>query len=97
MPKNDVSQYHGAVHVCPMCKISEGVITNCDHCKGRGFVADCTNCNATGQTTVPVAGAASGTMSSTCAPCAGKGVFGVNRPADWTEPVPEPEKTLATV
>jgi len=52
-------------------------------------------CNSTGQTTVAVAGAAAGTMKSTCSACGGTGRFGVNKPEGWVEPTVE-KKELTT-
>lgn len=93
---NSISRFHGKVSVCTICSNSKGEPMPCSQCKARGYVAVCTNCNGEGHTTVPVAGAASGDMTSTCPACGGLGCFGVNKPADWVDPVPESKKELAT-
>jgi hypothetical protein len=35
-------------------------------------------------------------MTSACNPCGGRGVFAVNKPADWKEPEPEAKQLQAT-
>ena len=97
MANNSISQFYGDVQQCNACSNAKGEPMSCHSCFSRGYLARCTACNGTGQTEAPVAGAGSGKMKSTCAPCGGKGFFGVPKPADWKDPVPvEAEKTLAT-
>lgn len=92
---NTISRFHGAVSKCTICSNAEGVPMHCNQCKSRGYIAVCTNCNGEGHTTVPVAGAASGDMTSTCPACGGLRCFGVNKPDGWVEPVAEDKKVLA--
>lgn len=83
-----MSDYYGEVSVCRNCKNAEGIAEDCKHCFSRGYLAQCMNCNGTGQFEAPMAGGP-GTMKSTCAPCGGTGHFGVNKPEGWVE---EPAK-----
>lgn len=89
----NIQQYHGEVTKCG-CGIADQPAGNseraCRFCFGRGFVAECNSCGGSGQLDQKMAGGP-GTMKSTCIPCGGVGMFGVNRPADWIEPVQEVE------
>lgn len=87
-----ISDNYGVVDKCSSCT-NPDVPEHCVICMCRGFVAVCLNCSGKGQTTVPVAGASSGTMSSTCPACGGTGRFAVRKPETWdaehAEPVEE--------
>lgn len=95
-----LSDFYGEIHECPHCKVAKNAADiperSCTLCFGRFFVADCMGCDAKGFVEEPVAGAAAGTMKATCNKCGGKGVFAVNKPADWKPPVEETKKLEAT-
>jgi hypothetical protein len=79
-----LSDYFGAVQKCPQCTNSNPETPmNCVRCFCRGFLAQCLRCQGKKQIEEPVAGAATGTMKSTCGICGGKGEFAVNKPQDW--------------
>lgn len=88
---NNISQYHGTIRPCT-CGIYEHPEKQgeraCRECFARGFVAECTACEGKGRVEQKMAGGP-GTMSATCTPCGGIGVFGVNKPADWDETHPK--------
>lgn len=85
-----IKDYHGAVIKCPQCTNSNPATPmNCVRCFCRGFLATCLACMGKKQIEEPIAGAAKGTMKSTCNTCAGKGEFAVNKPADWDKLHPE--------
>lgn len=77
----NLKDFHGVVSKC-YCTNPE-LSMSCKNCFSRGFVAVCLQCSGTGQIKVPVAGAASGDMRSTCDKCGGIGHFGVSKPANW--------------
>lgn len=83
-----IKEFHGKVSKCRLCTNSEEAPVECDHCKCRGYVAECMNCSGAGMVTVPMAGGP-GNMSSTCHACGGTGSFGVNKPENWVEPEPQ--------
>lgn len=90
----NISQYHGEVRMCD-CGIYEHPEKQgeraCRICFGRGFVAECKSCHGKGKHEVAVNGGdkSLGVMSSTCIPCGGIGLFGVNKPADWEDTHPK--------
>ena len=90
----NISQYHGDIRLCE-CGIVEHPEKQgdqaCRFCFGRGFVAQCKACHGKGKNEVAVNGndKSLGVMSSTCNPCGGIGVYGVNKPADWDETHPK--------
>ena len=95
MANGNISDYHGLVRECDCGLYSHPERQGeraCRVCFGRGFVAECLACNGKGKTGVPVNGSdpSLGTMASTCSKCGGGGAFGVNKPADWQDLVPEP-------
>ena len=100
---DNISKYHGVVKecTCGTTKYPERQSErSCRLCFGRGFVAECLACEGKGQVTVPVnnGNASLGMMGSTCIPCGGNGLFGVNRPHDWVDKVPtEAAQTVAAV
>ena len=61
---------------------------DCRKCFSRGFVAECLQCNGTGQIEESVVGGAKGMMKSTCPGCGGTKCFGVNKPSDWDQKHP---------
>ena len=97
MAKQDISQFHGQVRKCHCGivdhpeKVGERA---CKACYNRGYLATCTACNGDGQITQAMAGGP-GTMKSTCSSCGGAGSFGVNKPADWVDAVPETVEAVA--
>ena len=84
---NNISSYHGRVSKCK-CGIADDASKMseraCRQCFARGFVAECNACDGTGKTMQKMAGGP-GTMSSTCIQCGGIGMFGVNKPEDWSD------------
>ena len=82
-----ISDFYGEVKVCPYCTNAAGLAIDCKHCFCRGYLAECMNCDGTGQTEEPMAGGP-GKMKSTCGPCGGTGQFGVSKPASWDETHP---------
>jgi len=64
-----------------MCTNAKGIPMSCPNCFARGYVARCMNCDGKGQVTIAMAGGP-GEMTSTCQPCAGRGVFGVRKPSN---------------
>lgn len=87
---NGIQQYHGEVKPCDcgLYEHPEGTGERaCGLCFGRGFVASCLACEGKGRVEQKMAGGP-GTMSATCSLCGGKGVYGVNKPADWDETHP---------
>jgi hypothetical protein len=91
MASNDISKYHGRVSKCD-CGLYDHPERqsdrSCKICFGRAFVAECTGCDGKGQVLETMAGGP-GTMKATCNKCGGVGRFGVNKPADWVDAVPE--------
>lgn len=77
-----LKEFQGVITKCNVCTNPEKAIY-CKNCFCRGFVAICLACSGTGQITVPVAGAASGDMKSTCDKCGGTGHYGVVKPENW--------------
>jgi hypothetical protein len=77
----NLKDFHGVVSKCHCT--NPALSMSCKNCFSRGFVAVCLQCSGTGQIKVPVAGAASGDMRSTCDKCGGIGHFGVPKPATW--------------
>lgn len=75
MPR--LSDFHGTVAKCHCTNHDPEQPMDCHHCFSRGYVAECKACGGKGQTSVPVAGAQSGEMKSTCDKCGGTGHFGV--------------------
>ena len=95
-----IQDFHGAVSKCGECTNADPTQPMpCNRCFCRGFVAQCIGCNGTGQRKEPVAGSTGGDMAVTCAPCAGKGVFGVNKPDGWdvAHPAEIPAETAEPV
>lgn len=89
MARTDISKFHGQVRKCTCGKADNPAKESmrcCSFCFDRGFVAECTSCDGKGQVMEKMAGGP-GTMKSTCNACGGVGVFAVNRPEDWVEPV----------
>jgi hypothetical protein len=79
-----LSDYHGAVSRCDRCTNWDPTQPmSCSKCFCRGYVAACLACEGKGQVEEPVAGAAKGTMKSTCNTCGGKRSFPVPKPKDW--------------
>jgi hypothetical protein len=97
MASNNISRFHGKVSPCE-CGLyvhpERQSERSCRICFGRAFVAECTACEGKGQVTEAMAGGP-GTMKATCSSCGGAGSFGVNKPADWAEPVVEPQQEHA--
>lgn len=96
MANTSISQYHGQVRKCD-CGIADNPEKMgeraCRICFGRGFVAECLACEGKGQTLQKMAGGP-GTMTATCTPCGGVGVYGVRKPEDWAEPMPQESLAL---
>ena len=93
-----ISDFHGAVSKCPQCtNDNPETPMSCARCFCRGFLAQCLRCLGKKQIEEPVAGAAKGTMKSTCEICGGKGEFATNKPADWDvlHPAEVPAETVA--
>lgn len=98
---DNISKFHGAVRPCSCGAYDKetGKVNPeksgdraCRFCFGRGFVAACLGCEGKGRNEVPVNGNDKklGVMASTCSPCGGMGIYGVNKPKDWSdEPVAE--------
>jgi len=82
-----IADFHGPVSKCNACQAVASEAA-CFQCFGRGFVAKCMLCDGAGHTVQPMAGGP-GTMKSVCSGCGGRGVYGVPKPANWTEPVEE--------
>ena len=99
MASEGISRFHGQVTKCD-CGIYDHPEKQgeraCQFCFGRGFVAECTACEGKGQTTEKMAGGP-GTHSATCNRCGGIGKFGVNKPEDWVDVVPEAPAVAAEV
>lgn len=95
--KNNISDYHGEVSICG-CGIYEHPEKQgekaCKFCFGRGFVAQCLNCDGKGQIEEKMAGGP-GKMKSTCLACGGVGSFGVNKPEYWDDQHPKEAPTEA--
>jgi len=90
-----LTDFHGVVSRCHCT--NPDVPMGCKNCFSRGFVAVCLACSGTGQTTVPVAGAAAGDMKSTCDKCGGSGTFSVRKPDNWDEEHAPVVETVAVV
>lgn len=107
-----LERYRGTVRRCPHCNLSsrskdksDAIAADrmalgraCGTCLGRGFVADCLNCEATGMYKGSAAAFGGGDHlhASTCNYCGGTGMFAVNRPADWKDEPPAPaEESVA--
>lgn len=89
----DLKDFHGIVSKCHCTNPATPM--NCKTCFARGFTAICLQCSGKGQVTVPVAGAATGEMKSTCDKCGGMGAFGVPKPANWdAEHAPKVEASV---
>jgi DnaJ-class molecular chaperone len=88
-----IAVYHGFVKKCS-CGIADHPEKQgeraCRLCFGRGFVAECMACDGKGRVEQKMAGGP-GMMSATCTPCGGVGVFAVNKPKDWLEPLAKEE------
>lgn len=103
---NGIQIYHGEIRPCS-CGLYEHPERvgerACRMCFGRGFVAECLRCGGKGMLEVAVNGTdlSLGAMSSTCSPCGGLGVYGVNKPADWEEThpkeIPAPQETVPAI
>jgi|SRR6185437_1846368 len=90
-----LSDYFGAVIKCPQCtNDNPATPMSCVRCFCRGFLATCLRCEGKKQIEEPIAGAAQGSMKSTCGMCGGKGEFAVSKPSDWDllHPAVEEEK-----
>ena len=95
----NLAKYKGTIHRCPACNFSDkakhdAVLAErlslgkaCHICFGRGFVADCLNCEATGMYKGSAAAFGGGDHlhASVCNYCGGNGLFPVNKPADWKD------------
>lgn len=81
----DLKSFHGAVTKCYCTNPDPQQPMDCKNCMCRGYVAECLGCNGKGQISVPVAGAQSGNMNSTCHLCGGTGHFPANAPAPVEE------------
>lgn len=85
----DLSQFKGEVIRCPECRTPMGAQlaanrTACKVCMNRGFIAKCTNCDATGlYKGKSVWDGGRSDHASVCTPCGGSGSFPVNKPKDW--------------
>jgi hypothetical protein len=79
-----LSDFKGAIKKCHCTNSDPQQPMDCKHCLCRGYLAQCLGCQGQGQIRVPVAGAHSGDMASTCHLCGGSGTFPSNAP------VPEP-------
>jgi DnaJ-class molecular chaperone len=106
LPINDntlnLAKYKGRIHRCPHCNFSNQSRTDalkmemltlgkaCATCMGRGFVADCLNCEATGMYKGSAAAFGGGDHmhASTCNYCGGTGMFAVNQPENWKDEPP---------
>lgn len=75
----DLKSFHGKITRCFCTNPADPM--DCKNCMCRGYVAECLACGGKGQIRVPVAGAQSGDMSSTCHLCSGTGHFPSNAPA----------------
>ena len=95
MAERSMSEFYGEITKCKVCTNPDEPMP-CNECFSRGFVAKCMGCDGGGQVSAPVAGAAAGTMMSTCGACGGTGKFGVKKPENWVEPIAETKKELAT-
>jgi len=95
----NLSLYKGTIRRCPLCSTrSQSAVLEslssgqaCRMCLGREFVAECRQCNGTGeyrQAAVWDGGQSAHTV--VCTPCGGKGVYPVRKPADWVD---TPENT----
>lgn len=73
--------FHGKITKCSCTNSDPKQPMDCRNCQCRGYVAECLGCGGKGQITVPVAGAQSGDMKSTCSLCGGIGHFPSNAPA----------------
>jgi hypothetical protein len=97
----ELKDYRGRVTRCGTCtNYDPEQPMACNRCFCRGYVAECLACAGKGAVEQPVAGGVSGMMTSTCHICAGKGIFGVNKPEDWDilhPAVEEPEPEAAPV
>jgi hypothetical protein len=78
-----IQDYHGAVSQCFCTNHDPAKPMPCQRCFCRGYVAECLACQGTGQIEEGVAGAAAGTMRSTCKICGGHKCFAVPKPLDW--------------
>lgn len=87
----NLKDFHGVVSKCHCT--NPAIPDNCKNCFSRGFTAVCLQCSGTGQVKVPVAGAASGDMKSTCDKCGGMGHFGVPKPANGDAEHPVQDET----
>ena len=101
----DLSKYRGRIKRCPVCtpaNASKATVDSiqierltlgkaCSVCLGRGFVAECRNCGASGIYKGSAISFGGGDVphQSTCNPCSGTGFFAVNRPANWSDDTPE--------
>ena len=94
-----IAKYHGEVSKCH-CGIADNPEKigerACKQCLSRGFVAKCKGCDGKGETTQKMAGGP-GSHTATCNFCGGSGLFAVNKPADWAEPVKEEAKEEVAV
>ena len=94
-----LEQYRGPIRECEICVASRNAADvperSCRNCVGRGFVAECMNCSGKGDISQPVAGAATGSMNSTCSVCGGHGCLPVDKPEGWVSPEPATKKLEA--
>lgn len=77
----DLAQYRGEITVCPFCKPAARLNgLHCDRCMDRGYIAKCTNCDATGvSTSAAVWDGGKTSHSATCTPCGGTGSYPVTK------------------
>lgn len=76
-----ISDYYGKISKCACT--NPDLAESCQKgCFCRGYVAECLMCMKAGMIEENVAGS-SGKMKVTCPACGGKGIFAVNKPADW--------------
>jgi hypothetical protein len=87
-----LSDFKGEITPCHCTNKDPRQPMDCKHCLCRGYLAQCLACNGKGQITVPVAGAQSGDMRSTCHLCGGSGSFPSNAPV--AQPA-DPEPAIA--
>ena len=87
---NKLSDFYGPITECKACVAARNAADvperACRMCFGRGFVAKCMGCDGKGYVVEAVAGAAAGTMNSTCNKCGGNGCFAVAKPDNWVAP-----------
>jgi hypothetical protein len=91
--KHDPADFYGNATKCQVCLPAVNIHHNfCQTCFNRGYVAQCTSCNGTGNVTEQTPWGNKSTMSSICHWCGGKGMFAVTKEYYDNHRDPEEEK-----